>query len=44
LEDLLAQGMPRPAAARRVARASGWSRAEVYGLGLDDERGTKGAG
>ncbi|HEY68580.1 MAG: 16S rRNA (cytidine(1402)-2'-O)-methyltransferase [Chloroflexi bacterium] len=34
LDELLAQGMPRPAAARRVAEASGWSRAEVYKLGL----------
>ncbi|MDY6876016.1 MAG: 16S rRNA (cytidine(1402)-2'-O)-methyltransferase [Chloroflexota bacterium] len=34
LEELLAQGVPRPAAARRVAVASGWSRAEVYKLNL----------
>ena len=37
LEELLAQDMPRPAAARRVAAASGWSRAEVYALGFEDE-------
>jgi len=37
LEELLAQGVPRPAAARRVAAASGWSRSEVYALGLKDE-------
>ncbi|MFQ6100449.1 MAG: 16S rRNA (cytidine(1402)-2'-O)-methyltransferase [Anaerolineae bacterium] len=35
LDELLAQGMPRPTAARRVAAASGWSRAEVYKLGLE---------
>jgi 16S rRNA (cytidine1402-2'-O)-methyltransferase len=34
LDELLAQGLPRPAAARRIADASGWSRAEVYALGL----------
>jgi len=34
LDELLAQGTPRPAAARRVAAASGWSRKEVYRLGL----------
>lgn len=34
LDDLLAQGLARPAAARRIAAASGWSRAEVYDLGL----------
>jgi 16S rRNA (cytidine1402-2'-O)-methyltransferase len=46
LDELLAQGVSRPAAARRVARASGWSRAEVYGLGLglDDERGNQEVG
>jgi 16S rRNA (cytidine1402-2'-O)-methyltransferase len=38
LEELLAQGMLRPAAARRVAAASGWSRAEVYTLGLEGEQ------
>jgi 16S rRNA (cytidine1402-2'-O)-methyltransferase len=36
LDELLAQGVPRPAAARRVAAASGWSRSEVYNLGLED--------
>ena len=35
LEELLAEGLARPAAARRVAAASGWSRGEVYGLGLE---------
>ncbi len=34
LDELLAQGVPRPAAARRIAAASGWSRAEVYKLNL----------
>jgi len=34
-EDLLAQGMRRPDAARRVAELSGWNRGEVYKLGLD---------
>ncbi len=34
LGELLAQGVSRPAAARRIAAASGWSRAEVYRLGL----------
>jgi 16S rRNA (cytidine1402-2'-O)-methyltransferase len=34
LEELLAQGMRRPTAARRIAAVSGWSRAEVYKLGL----------
>ena len=38
LEELLAQGVPRPAAARRVAAASGWSRSEVYALSLSDEQ------
>lgn len=38
LEELLAEGMSRSAAARRIARASGWSRPQVYGLGLSDER------
>jgi 16S rRNA (cytidine1402-2'-O)-methyltransferase len=38
LEELLAQGVPRPAAARRVAAASGWSRSEVYTLSLRDEQ------
>ena len=35
LDELLAQGIPRPAAAQRVAADSGWSRAEVYKLGLE---------
>jgi 16S rRNA (cytidine1402-2'-O)-methyltransferase len=34
LDELLAQGVQRSAAARRVAAASGWSRSEVYELGL----------
>jgi 16S rRNA (cytidine1402-2'-O)-methyltransferase len=38
LDELLAQGMSRPAAARRIAAASGWNRAEVYTLGLRDEQ------
>ena len=38
LDELLAQGLSRPAAARRTAAASGWSRAEVYALGLRDEQ------
>ena len=37
LDELLAQGLPRPAAARRVAAASGWSRAEVYRVGLSTQ-------
>lgn len=37
LDELLAQGVPRPAAARRIAAASGWSRSKVYDLGLRDE-------
>jgi len=37
LEELLAAGLARPAAARRVAAASGWSRGEVYGLGLEPD-------
>jgi 16S rRNA (cytidine1402-2'-O)-methyltransferase len=36
-DELLAQGLSRPAAARRIAGASGWSRAEVYALGLGRE-------
>jgi 16S rRNA (cytidine1402-2'-O)-methyltransferase len=35
LEDLLAQGMRRPDAARQVAELSGWDRGAVYKLGLD---------
>ena len=34
LDELLARGVPRPAAARRIAAISGWSRAEVYKLNL----------
>jgi 16S rRNA (cytidine1402-2'-O)-methyltransferase len=34
LDGLLAQGVSRPAAARRVAALSGWRRREVYELGL----------
>ena len=37
LEELRAEGLARPAAARRVAAASGWSRGEVYGLGLEPD-------
>ena len=37
LDELLAQGLARPAAARQVARASGWRRSEVYALGLGEE-------
>jgi 16S rRNA (cytidine1402-2'-O)-methyltransferase len=37
LDELLAQGLSRPAAARRIAAASGWSRSEVYALGLGRE-------
>ncbi|MDY7080464.1 MAG: 16S rRNA (cytidine(1402)-2'-O)-methyltransferase [Chloroflexota bacterium] len=36
LDELLAQGVPRPSAARRVAADSGWSRSEVYKLGLGE--------
>lgn len=34
LEDLLAQGIRRPDAAKRVAELSGWDRSAVYQLGL----------
>jgi 16S rRNA (cytidine1402-2'-O)-methyltransferase len=34
LDELLAQGTSRPAAARRIAAASGWRRREVYALDL----------
>ncbi len=34
LRDLLAQGLRRPDAAKRVADLSGWDRREVYQLGL----------
>jgi 16S rRNA (cytidine1402-2'-O)-methyltransferase len=34
LDDLLAQGMRRPDAAKRVAELSGWDRSAVYQLGL----------
>lgn len=37
LDKLLAQGESRPAAARRVATASGWNRSEVYALGLGNK-------
>jgi 16S rRNA (cytidine1402-2'-O)-methyltransferase len=36
LDDLLAQGVPRPTAARRIAAASGWRRSDVYALGLNE--------
>lgn len=39
LDELLAQGLSRPAAARRVAAASGWGRGDVYALGLQDTEG-----
>ncbi|OQY21318.1 MAG: 16S rRNA (cytidine(1402)-2'-O)-methyltransferase [Anaerolineaceae bacterium 4572_32.2] len=35
LDDLLAQGVRRSVAARRVAAISGWGRREVYRLGLE---------
>ena len=35
LDELLAQGVRRSTAARRVAAASGWERREVYRLGLE---------
>jgi len=38
LDELLAQGLPRPAAARRIAANSGWSRSEVYDLGLVNKK------
>ena len=38
MDELLAQGVSRPAAARRIAAASGWNRAEVYALGLRGEQ------
>ena len=37
LDDLLAQGVPRPEAARQLAALSGWSRADIYKLGLGPE-------
>lgn len=37
LGELLARGLTRPAAARRVALSAGWSRADVYALGLRAE-------
>ncbi|HET92222.1 MAG TPA: 16S rRNA (cytidine(1402)-2'-O)-methyltransferase [Chloroflexi bacterium] len=44
LGELLAQGVKRSDAARRVAALSGWPRSEVYalGLGLDGERDSEG--
>jgi 16S rRNA (cytidine1402-2'-O)-methyltransferase len=35
LEDLLAKGLRRPDAAKRVAELSGWDRGAVYKLGLE---------
>jgi 16S rRNA (cytidine1402-2'-O)-methyltransferase len=35
LDDLLAQGTPRPEAARQLAPVCGWRRSEIYKLGLD---------
>jgi 16S rRNA (cytidine1402-2'-O)-methyltransferase len=35
LDDLLAEGVSRSTAARRVAAASGWSRSTVYKFGLE---------
>ena len=37
LDELLAAGTSRPAAAQQIASASGWSRSEVYKLNLKDE-------
>jgi 16S rRNA (cytidine1402-2'-O)-methyltransferase len=37
LDELLAQGVRRSVAARRIASVSGWSRSEVYALGLGDK-------
>jgi 16S rRNA (cytidine1402-2'-O)-methyltransferase len=37
LGDLLAQGVARPDAAKRIAKESGWARSEVYDLGLSTE-------
>ena len=34
LEERMAEGLSHSAAAREVARESGWNRSEVYGLGL----------
>ncbi len=36
LDGLLAQGVPRSSAARRIAAASGWRRSDVYALGLNE--------
>jgi 16S rRNA (cytidine1402-2'-O)-methyltransferase len=38
LNELLAQGLPRPAAARRIAAASGWNRSEIYDLDLKSKK------
>ncbi len=35
LDDLLAQGLRRPEAAKRVAELSGWDRSTVYKIGLE---------
>jgi 16S rRNA (cytidine1402-2'-O)-methyltransferase len=37
LARLLAEGTPRPAAARQVSESSGWSRSEIYDLSLELE-------
>jgi 16S rRNA (cytidine1402-2'-O)-methyltransferase len=44
LDELLAQGVGRSAAARTVAAASGWRRSEVYGLGLGTQSGDESRG
>lgn len=41
LDELLAQGVRRSTAARRIAAVSGWSRSEVYALGLGEKRELK---
>jgi 16S rRNA (cytidine1402-2'-O)-methyltransferase len=41
LDELLAQGTSRPAAARRIAATSGWSRREVYALDLKRDASVK---
>ncbi len=37
LDELLAQGVSRPEAARRLAAVSGWRRGDIYKLGLGSE-------
>lgn len=38
LDELLGEGLSRSAAARRIAKMSGWARGDVYALGLESEQ------